>query len=97
MITERKPLTLDELSKTLVSVFNRVVHEKTAVVVENEMGERVVLRPIASAESVSHAKTDDDYRAFLSAAGSWKDEDVDSLLTDIYASRSVATRSPVAL
>lgn len=97
MITELERITLDELSRAAISVFDRVVQGKTAIVVENELGERVLLRPIAAAEFSTDSKTDDDYRAFLSAAGSWSDVDVDHLLAEIYARRLSATRPPVEL
>lgn len=42
-------------------------------------------------------KTEADYEAFRSAAGSWKDVDTDKLLEDIYESRRLSSRPPVEL
>jgi NADPH-dependent glutamate synthase beta subunit-like oxidoreductase len=42
-------------------------------------------------------KTPADYEAFLSAAGSWADVDVDAFLADVYESRRRSTRPPVEL
>jgi len=41
--------------------------------------------------------SDADREAFLSAAGSWKDVDVDRLKKDIRASRDIPSRPPVEL
>lgn len=42
-------------------------------------------------------RTPEGRRAFLAAAGSWKDVDVDRLLEDIYESRRLSTKPPVDL
>jgi hypothetical protein len=42
-------------------------------------------------------KTKEDYEAFRSSAGGWKDVDVDTLLEDIYESRDISTRPPIDL
>ncbi len=38
-----------------------------------------------------------DYTAFLAAAGSWKDVDVEKFKANIYASQRLARRPPVML
>lgn len=43
------------------------------------------------------AKTEADYAAFRSAAGSWHDVDTDRLLANIYADRERSDRPPVEL
>jgi hypothetical protein len=43
------------------------------------------------------AKTQEDYEAFKSAAGGWKDVDTDQLIADIYADRRISNRPPVEL
>jgi hypothetical protein len=55
-----------------------------------------ILMPIAdsSLSSKRRAKTQAKYEAFLSAAGSWKDVDVEKLKADIYASRRLSTTRP---
>src|SRR5438093_12672380 len=42
-------------------------------------------------------KSEEDYQAFLSSAGSWKDEDIDALIRNIYESRRRSFRPPVDL
>lgn len=39
----------------------------------------------------------EDYEAFRSAAGGWKDIDTDKLIENIYESRRISTRPPVEL
>ncbi len=58
-----------------------------------------VLMPVATAikRSGKRAKTKADYAAFRSAAGSWRDVDVEQFKADIYASRRLGTRPPVKL
>jgi hypothetical protein len=41
--------------------------------------------------------SDEDYKAFLSSAGSWADVDIDTFLKDIYESRERSSRPPVEL
>ncbi len=43
------------------------------------------------------AKTEADYEAFRSAAGSWKDIDTDKLIENIYESRRISIRPPIDL
>jgi hypothetical protein len=45
----------------------------------------------------SRIKTEADFAAFRSAAGSWSDVDTDRLLADIYADRERSDRPPVDL
>jgi hypothetical protein len=42
-------------------------------------------------------KTKEDYEAFKSAAGDWKDVDTDRLLADIYADRRASNRLPIRI
>ena len=42
-------------------------------------------------------KTQEDYEAFRSAAGGWRDVDTDRLLKDVYESRTTEQRPPVEL
>lgn len=46
---------------------------------------------------VGGEKTSADYEAFLSAAGSWEEVDVDEFLANVYESRRRSTRPPVEL
>lgn len=42
-------------------------------------------------------RTPEDHAAFLRAAGSWKDEDIEVFLQDIYESRDAGIKPPVNL
>lgn len=61
-----------------------------------------VLQPVSAVEDehkldIQHEATEADWEAFRSAAGSWKDVDVEKFLEDVYASRdaSISTKAPV--
>ena len=58
-----------------------------------------ILMPVGTATKPKkkRAKTKADYEAFLSAAGSWKDMDVEKFKKDIYESRRLGSRPPVKL
>lgn len=57
-----------------------------------------ILRPVKTASKRrKRTKTEADYAAFLSSAGSWKDVDTDRLIRDIYESRRMSSRPPVEL
>lgn len=55
-----------------------------------------VLMPVPKT-SRRREKTEADYEAFRSSAGSWKDVDTDKLIDDIYESRRRSSRPPVEL
>ncbi|MBI2862933.1 MAG: hypothetical protein HYX94_00020 [Chloroflexi bacterium] len=50
-----------------------------------------------SRRRTKRTKTKEDYEAFLSSAGSWKDVDTDKLIADIYADRRISDRPPVEI
>lgn len=91
-----KRITFDEFSDNLTLIFERVIHEHTAVLVESKSGELVEVKPIARAKPRRRAFTKDDDEAFLSAAGGWSDVDIDAFLEGVYASRR-SSRPPVEL
>ena len=76
-----RPIPFEEFSDNLARIFERVIGEGEAVVVETEAGALVALTPIA------RAKTAADYDAFLASAGSWADVDTDAFLKNVYESR----------
>ena len=86
---ELKRIPFAEFANNLARIFERVIGEGEAVVVETEAGALVALTPIA------RAKTAADYDAFLASAGSWADVDTDAFLKDIYESRK-SSRPPVS-
>ncbi|MGI8826599.1 MAG: hypothetical protein ACR2JC_13300 [Chloroflexota bacterium] len=62
-----------------------------------EAGEDVAIIMPVSKDHAKARKTEPDYAAFRSAAGSWSDVDTDGLIADIYADRERSDRPPVDL
>ena len=85
-----KRISFAEFSENLAHIFERVISEGEEMLVETEDGALVALTPVV------RAKTAEDYAAFLSSFGGWKDVDTDALLKDIDASRQ-SSRPPVDL
>ncbi|MBX2997572.1 MAG: hypothetical protein KF893_03605 [Caldilineaceae bacterium] len=69
MNTEVKRIAYEEFANNLSSVLDRVIHENAVVVVETADGELALLRSLAPEELST--KSEADYAAFRSAAGSW--------------------------
>ena len=85
-----KRISYREFYDNLAALFSQVVHEHEAIVVENEDGEAVIVRPAEDSER--HPISKADYEAFLASAGGWKDVDVDQFLKDNEESRRMSTR-----
>jgi hypothetical protein len=96
MTEELKRISFEEFSTNLTEVIERVIHEHESVLVESESGELVEVKPVSPAKSRKREFTKEDDEAFLSAAGGWKDVDIDRFLKDIYESRR-SSRPPVDL
>jgi len=90
-------IPFEEFSNRLEDFFERVVREQEPVVIENGEGERAVLMPVKKARRRKRERTKEDYEAFLSAAGSWSDVDIDEFLRKVYESRSIPPRPRVEL
>lgn len=90
-------ISFEEFSENLAGIVDRIISEGESVVIEKGDGELVEVKPVNQAKPGRRAKTKEDYEAFLSSFGGWRDVDVDSFLKDNYASRQVSTRSPVEL
>jgi PHD/YefM family antitoxin component YafN of YafNO toxin-antitoxin module len=90
-----KRISYREFHDNLAALFSQVVHEHEAIVVENEHGEAVIVRP--AEESQRRPISEADYEAFLASAGGWKDVDVDQFLKDNAESRRMSTRPAVEL
>lgn len=87
-------------SPELLRLVEEVRRSNTPRVLWHADEEVAILVPVASAQERAgrRAKTEADYRAFLAAAGGWKDlVDTDQLKRDIAASRAHASRPPVEL
>lgn len=87
-------IPLTEFEHDPVEVFRRVTHEQVTVVVEDESGQQMVLRPVINGKATQpkRKKTTVDYAALAAAAGSWDDVDTDTFLKQVYESRSISTR-----
>ena len=93
-------ISFEELADNMTDVFNKVREEHTPIVVEYATGEKLVIKPLSAARPLrrrGRKRTKADIEAFRAAAGSWKDEDVDTLIKNIYESRRHSSRPLVDL
>ena len=95
MTEELRRIRFDEFVSNITRFFKLVAHEHEPVVVENDEGEGVVIRPLDTS-TTERTITDDNYKAFRSAFGGWADVDTDALKQNIYESRK-SSRPPVSL
>jgi hypothetical protein len=88
-----------EFEHTLTHLFHRVSDEYVTIVMEDETGKKIMLRPLKSPTPTRRRakKTKVDYKALASAAGSWSDVDTDTLIRDIYENRTITTRPLIEL
>jgi hypothetical protein len=96
MTNESRQISLAELVDNPVAVFEQVVNEGEAIVVQNEEGEQIIISPV-NTPTGRRSLSEEDYVAFRSAAGGWADIDTDQLKEMLYASRQISTRPPVDL
>ncbi len=97
MNKELTRIPFNEFAANLSRVFDRVVKDKETVMVEKEGRGLAILKPVSSGPRRRRHKSSAAYKAFLAAAGSWKDVDTDQLIADIYASRRISSRPAVEL
>lgn len=99
MATTITHIPFTEFEDNPANVFHRVTNERVTIVIEDETGKKIVLRPVEKNTSTRRKtkKVRVDYAALEAAAGSWQDVDADALIKQIYASRTVTTRPPVEL
>lgn len=90
-------ISFAEFSTNLTRIFDRVTGTGEEIVVETGAGDLVALKPLTRVKSRRRRKTKADYEAFRASAGSWKDEDVDTFIKNIYESRRTSSRPPVEL
>jgi hypothetical protein len=96
MTEERKRIPFAEFAGNLRIIMDQVIHEHETIVVEDEQGDLVEIRPATGNSSRRRPFTAEDDEAFLAAAGGWSDVDIDAFLKDIYESRQ-SSRPPVEL
>jgi len=80
---------LKEFAKNPAALVNRVASERISIIVEKDGEEVAVLRPARPKAKRRRKKSAAARKAFLSAAGSWKDIDTDKFLADNRASRNL--------
>lgn len=89
-------IPLKDFIKNSTALVNRVATERISIVVEKDGEELAVLRPARTKAKRRRKKSAAARKAFLSAAGSWKDiVDTDKFLRDNRASRDISTRPHV--
>jgi len=98
MARARKTIDISDLPE-LLRIVEEVRASEEPYVLQRENEDVAVLMPVAPAgkRRRKRERTQADYEAFLSAAGSWKDVDVDAFIADIYESRRRSSRPPVKL
>ena len=88
-------IPIDEFEAHMIEVFERVLREREAVVIEIDPSRTVTLYPGESSSREEHDITLEDYEAFQSSFGGWGDLDAEVFLADVYASRDQSGRPPV--
>jgi putative intracellular protease/amidase len=99
MATTITYIPFTEFEHNPAHVFHRVTDERVTIVIEDETGKKVMLRPVEKIRSTRRKtkKVRVDYDALAAAAGSWQDVDADALVKQIYASRTITTRPFIEL
>jgi hypothetical protein len=99
MAGEIRRIPFEEFSNNVRAFFELVISKHKAFMVEKEPGEVVVVKPFKNVGKASRrtSKTEGDYEAFRSAAGSWSDVDTDAFIKNVYESRRNSSRPPVRL
>ena len=85
MESEPKRISISELSENLSSVLKQIGATGETVLIENEEGRLISLNLVSSPP-----KSAEDLAAFLSAAGSWCEVNVDQLIDEMHASRDAS-------
>jgi vacuolar-type H+-ATPase subunit F/Vma7 len=99
MQKEQKHIDISKVPE-LIRIVEEMLATRQPRILSRDDEDVAVLMPIASASErpIQQEKTEADYEAFLSAAGSWNGLiDPDELIVDIYESRRLSTRPPVEL
>lgn len=90
-------IPLKDFSKNSTDILNRVVRERINIVVERDGEPIAVVKPVRHRAKRPRKKSAAAHKAFLAAAGSWKDIETDKFLTNNRASRNISTRPHVEL
>ena len=87
-------IPLEEFAGNARSLVERAIREGVSLVVENDRGAQVIIKPVSTKRKRGKKITEADYQAFLASAGGWKDVDTEQLKTDIYADRRRSLQRP---
>lgn len=90
-------IPIGELVENPSRVLARVVRERKPIGVEKRGKVLVLLTPARAAPAGRRKNPSADRKAFLAAAGSWKGEDTDTFIANVYTSRKRSSRPPVEL
>jgi hypothetical protein len=100
VIVVPKPLPAIDVSDVpeLRRLAEEVQRTGQARVLRRDGEDLAIIRPVPSAKKQEgrRVKTKEDWEAFMSSFGSWKDFDLDQFLRDIEASRRIPSR-PIVL
>lgn len=72
-------------------LLNEVYYQDQEIIIERKG------KPMVKISRVEKPKTATDLKAFVAAAGSWKDVDTDKFISGNYKSRNGSSRPPVKL
>ena len=99
MAGETIHVSLADFASDLDGFFTRIVQDGETVVVENETGERVEVRPARNGRRRPRRRRPggEEFAALHAAAGTWADVDDEELPRKIYESRDLPPRPPVEL
>lgn len=90
-------IPIGEFVEHPIRVLDRVVRERKPIAVEKRGKVIILLTPIHTRPMRRRKNTVAQRRAFLAAAGSWKDVDTDKLIANLYTSRKRSSRPSVQL
>jgi len=96
MAKELKAIDISNVPE-LLRIAEEVRASNEPRILRRENEDLAILTPTKRPRRSARAKTQADYEAFRSAAGSWKVVDADQLIADIYESRRLSSRPPVEL
>jgi hypothetical protein len=93
MAKEPKRIDISSIPE-LLSIAHEVQRTNEPRLLRQDNEDVAILMPIKTTPKrrSGAAKTKEDYEAFKSAAGGWKDIDTDQLIADIYADRRISNR-----
>lgn len=99
MQSELKHIDISNVPE-LMRIVEEMLANRQPRILSRDDEDVAILMPVASTPErpTEQEKSESDYEAFLSAAGSWNGLiDPDKLIADIYESRRLSTKPPIEL